>query len=233
MISSSYILQTVKLDAEIEAAVVETARQLGLPCLRRPSFEVALKTEPGTIECVVAPLPSADAVGYVLETAARLESTAALMFITRQLNIPCVVEAMRVGADDVLGWPVSSETLEATVRRALSIAGLREKRADERRGARQLLARLSNGEIEVLDLMLEGRVNKVVASRLNIAVRTVENRRKQIFTKLGTRSLADIVRLVQLVGADAAGGLLHRNSPVPAPLGLLTPRVAPPNRIAV
>lgn len=227
------IIQMVDLDAEAEAVVVEAARQIGATCLRRSSIDIALRVEPGVVSCIVAPLPSCDAVGYIMDSAVRCESTSAVVFLARQPNMLNVVEAMRVGADDVLPWPASQEMLEIAVQRGMSIAMTRVANADQRRAARERLSRLSNGERDVLDLMLEGRVNKVVAARLNIAVRTVENRRKKIFTKLGTRSLAEIVGLVQMAGEYPTAGSPSRSSPVPAPLGLLNPRVTPVNRIAV
>lgn len=229
----SCIIQVVDLDAEAEAIAIEAARRLGATCLRRPSIDVALLVDPGVVSCIVAPLPSCDAVGYVMDSAARCESTSAVVFLARQPSLPNVVEAMRVGADDVVSWPVSAEILEAAMQRGLAVSSTREARAEERRAARVRLSHLSNGERDVLDLMLEGRVNKVVASRLNIAVRTVENRRKQIFTKLGTRSLAEIVRLVQLSGERPFGGSATRPSAVPAPMGLLGPRMTTSNRVAV
>ena len=150
------------------------------------------------IGCVVMPLPdSLNGVRDWFAGRARRHSPVTSIFIAPQRDLPLVVEAVRCGAVDVLDQPIEVGRLEESVRTALEQSTERFEQAQAALAAQRKLKRLNLGEREVLQHMLAGRVNKAVASRLGIALRTVENRRKHVFTKLETRSLAEIVCLVQ------------------------------------
>jgi FixJ family two-component response regulator len=159
----------------------------------------------GRCGCVVAPLPRIPAeVRRFVNASADRESPLRVIFLAEQAEVEAIVEAIRSGAGDVLAFPASEAAFQAAIEVACRESRALQTRNAARAAAREKLARLSAGERDVLELMLAGKVNKSVASRLGIALRTVENRRKQIFTKLGTRSLAEIVHLVRLVqGVDA------------------------------
>jgi two-component system response regulator FixJ len=191
------LLQIVDLDPTLEQAVFEAASRRGAEVRRRPSFDAALEVDPTTLGCIIVPLPSSDSIRYWLQAARRRESAMSIVFVTDQADLVPVVEAIRCGADNVIARSSSSAVVETALQHAITASAARSMRWSERRAAREKLDRLSSGEHDVLELMLDGKVNKLVAARLGIALRTVENRRKQIFTKLGTRGFAEIVRMVQ------------------------------------
>jgi two-component system response regulator DctR len=158
--------------------------------------------------CIVAALPTTPVeVRCFVEQLSAKHSPLAVIWVTEHADVPSVVEAIRRGAIDVLPWPVGENTLENALVKACRASSERQTHWVAVTEAQQKLARLSTRERDVLDLILAGKVNKFVASRLGIALRTVENRRKQIFTKLGTRSLAEIVHMVRTSQLEPAVAL--------------------------
>jgi FixJ family two-component response regulator len=189
----------IGLDLQTDSVVEATCRQAGLNWVRHSMLETfTLRDDLAAVGVVVTPLPEqAETARVLLERLARRHSPAVVVFLTERLDLRTVFEALRAGAEEVLQWPHETDRLEATIQRAANVARHKMQRIVECREAQDKLDQLSTGEREVLELMLAGKVNKLVASRLGIALRTVENRRKQIFTKLGTRGFAEIVRMVQ------------------------------------
>lgn len=189
----------IGLDLQTEAVVESACRQAGLAWVRHSMLETFyLRDDLASAGVLVAPLPEQpEGARVLLERLSRRHSPAAVVFLAERLDLRMVVDALRAGAEEVLQWPKETDRLEGTIGRAVQVAQRKRQRIVECREAQDKLDQLSTGEREVLELMLAGKVNKLVASRLGIALRTVENRRKQIFTKLGTRGFAEIVRMVQ------------------------------------
>lgn len=189
----------VGLDQQTEAVVERACRLAGLEWIRHSTLDTfALRDDLASAGVVVAPLPEqAEAARVLLERLSRRHAPTTVVFLAERLDLRTIVEALRAGAEEVLQWPAETDRLDATIARAVEASKVKLQRVVECRQAQDKLDRLSIGEREVLELMLSGKVNKLVAARLGIALRTVENRRKQIFTKLGTRGFAEIVRMVQ------------------------------------
>lgn len=130
----------------------------------------------------------------------------AIVFLTAFGDIALGVTAMKKGAVDFLEKPARPEVLLAAVRQGLdtireSLAETREREAWSGR-----VARLTERERAVLGEVLDGRLNKQVASRLGLAVRTVKHHRANAMAKLEAASVAELARLVERFGPlDAAG----------------------------
>lgn len=127
-----------------------------------------------------------------------------VIFITGHGDIPMAVKAMKAGALDFLEKPVDPDVLTDSVRRALVLKTCSEERRREADDARRALAQLTTRERDVLEQLVEGKPNKVIAIHLNISPRTVEIHRANLLRKLACRSLADLVRT-----RFAAGDTLH------------------------
>ncbi len=119
-----------------------------------------------------------------------------IVFVTAHPEIRLTVRAMQNGAITVLEKPVSPQDLWDSVRRALA-KDERTRRIDSKHSdVRSRIARLTPKERQVLDLMIQGKANKVIASRLDVSLRTVEARRHQIYRKTRTESVAELVKLI-------------------------------------
>jgi two-component system response regulator FixJ len=109
-------------------------------------------------------------------------------------DVQSAVRAMKAGAVDFLEKPYSDELLLDAIESAL--AGVDRANIDrEAAEATQRIATLSPREREVLDALVAGRPNKVIAFDLGISVRTVEVHRARMMERLGVRQLAEAVRL--------------------------------------
>lgn len=118
-----------------------------------------------------------------------------IIFITGHGDIPLAVEAMRRGALDFIRKPFREQNLLDRINEALDIEDGKRRTQADRQHALDRFNSLSDREREVLELVAEGRMNKVVAQDLGISERTVEVHRSHIMHKLGIQTLAQLVRL--------------------------------------
>ena len=124
----------------------------------------------------------------------RMRGDLPVIIMTAQGDIQTAVRALKAGASDFLEKPYSEHALLGAIEAALK----KEHRTGRDRdiaGAVQRIATLSPRERDVLDGLLAGRPNKVIAFRLGISVRTVEVHRARMMERLGVRQLAEAIRL--------------------------------------
>ena len=136
-----------------------------------------------------------------LELARRLkarETTMPIIMITGHGDVPLAVEAMKAGVVDFLEKPFEEEHLLAAIRAALADSRQKEEEQAERERIRRVLDSLSPREHEVLDGVVAGKLNKVIAHELGISPRTVEVYRANVMSKTGARGLSELVRMVLL-----------------------------------
>ncbi|MGH6829093.1 MAG: response regulator transcription factor, partial [Rhizomicrobium sp.] len=108
--------------------------------------------------------------------------------------------AMRAGAFDFLEKPFDDQVLLTSIRRALA-QGRRTRNAElESQAAAQMIAALTSREHQVLNHLVLGKSNKLIAHELGISPRTVETHRARLQEKLKARGLSDLVRLTRAVG---------------------------------
>jgi len=134
-----------------------------------------------------------------LEVQARLKAIGfvpPVIVITGQGDIQIAVLAMKAGAFDFLEKPYEDEVLLAAIEAALAVAP--DHHIYQAVDSAQRIARLSPREREVLDALVAGASNKVIAFDLGLSVRTVEVHRARMMDRLGTRQLAEAIRLAVL-----------------------------------
>ncbi len=121
-----------------------------------------------------------------------------VIVITGHGDVPLAVEAMKAGAVDFIEKPFRDHVLLTAVRRALELAN--EDR-EQRIAAREVQARLMTltpREHQVLDMVVAGKANKVIAIDLDLSIKTVEFHRAHVMEKMGVDSLAELVQTVLL-----------------------------------
>lgn len=123
------------------------------------------------------------------------ETLLPIIFITGHGDIPLAVEAMRRGALDFIRKPFREQNLLDRINEALDIEDGKRRTQLDRQQVLDQFNSLSERELEVLELVAEGKMNKVVAQDLGISERTVEVHRSHIMHKLGVQTLAQLVRL--------------------------------------
>jgi FixJ family two-component response regulator len=125
-----------------------------------------------------------------------------IILLTAYAEVPIAVKAMKAGAIDVIQKPYSQQVLLDRIQQALAKDRANRKRVREVGDARGKLARLTQGERDVLDRLRVGKSNKEIASELGLTRRGIEARRANIMKKLEADSLADLLRMVMV--ADGA-----------------------------
>jgi two-component system response regulator FixJ len=132
----------------------------------------------------------------LLEEIRRRQWRLPVIMMTGHADIPLAVRAMKAGAVDFLEKPFSSSRLTESLHRALELGAQAQHREEEAGAARNLLTHLSSRERMVLDRLVQGAPNKIVAHELGISARTVEIHRAHIMLKMDASNLADLVRAV-------------------------------------
>lgn len=120
----------------------------------------------------------------------------ATVFLSGHGDIAMAVRAMREGALDFIEKPFKNAQLLERVRVCIGEDAEREQARINRQEAAARLATLTAREREVVDMLVEGKINKVIGAELGISTRTVESHRARVMKKLETRSLSDICKLV-------------------------------------
>ena len=123
-----------------------------------------------------------------------------VIVITGHGDISLAVEAMKIGAVDFLEKPFDDDLLLAAVRSALNTEAGAARHKAEIADIHDKLAALSNRERQVLEGLVAGKANKVIAFDLGISPRTVEIYRANLMTKMSANSLSDLVRMAMTAG---------------------------------
>lgn len=161
-------------------------------------LEVADTLEGG---CVVTDVRMPEMSG--LELVRRLKErgfTLPVIVITGHGDVPLAVEAMRAGVIDFIEKPFEDEVLLASIRRALETVAEPRVHDPERQRFEDMLSGLSGREREVLQGVVAGKMNKVIAYELGISARTVEVYRANVMSKTKASGLSELVRIALRAG---------------------------------
>jgi len=144
--------------------------------------------------CLVTDMRMPDMTGIELLQQLRAKACRLpAIVITGHGDVPLAVEAMKAGAVDFIEKPFDQETILHAVQAALERGFEGEGRDDPAVAAR--LATLSERERQVLEGLVAGHPNKTIAYDLGISPRTVEVYRANLMTKMGARSLSELIRM--------------------------------------
>ena len=126
-----------------------------------------------------------------------------IIFLTGHGDVPMAVGALKKGAFDFLEKPFDDNALVDVVIRALESDARHQASKETQATVAALLTQLTPREHEVMQLVLAGKFNKVIADELNISMRTVEVHRSRVFEKMGVRSAVELAQLLA-PGRDTA-----------------------------
>ncbi len=128
-----------------------------------------------------------------------MHCTIPIIFVTGHGDVPMAVEAMHHGAFDFIQKPFRDQELLDRINHAVTWDNEHRTEEDNRRGVQERFSRLTPREREVMDCVVRGLANKVIAMDLDLSQRTVEIHRARVMEKMDARSLADLVRMSLLV----------------------------------
>lgn len=119
-----------------------------------------------------------------------------VIFLTGHGDVPTAVAAVKRGAFDFVEKPFSDNALVDRIEQALAVSERALARRADRRRVERALAELTEREREVMQLVVEGRPNKLIADALDISVRTVEVHRARVFDKMNVKSAVELANLL-------------------------------------
>ena len=125
-----------------------------------------------------------------------------IIFITGHGDVPMAVEAMKRGAAEFIQKPFRDQDLLDAIQAALE-SSVREKGVDnQREETLKRIESLTNREKEVLNWVVDGHPNKVIAIELGISQRTVENHRAHVMEKMNVKTTANLIKQVLLASSQ-------------------------------
>ena len=196
------IVFVVDDDASLREALGRLFRSVGLRVETFASATELLQSKlPDTASCLVLDirLPGVSGLDFQAELA-KAGIHIPIIFITGHGDIPMTVKAMKAGAVDFLTKPFRDQDLLDAV--AMAIERDRKRREDERAVAdlRAHFETLSPREREVMGLVTAGLMNKQIAAEIGLSEITVKIHRGHTMKKMGAKSLADLVRMAEVLG---------------------------------
>jgi FixJ family two-component response regulator len=156
--------------------------------------------QPDRVSCLVADIRMPGMSGLELQRELNVRKVRIpLIFITGHGDVPMAVEAMKSGARDFLTKPFRDQDFLDRVRAAVGEAESGFEDEQKLREARECYGSLTRRETEVMDMVVKGAANKVIAMDLGVSQRTVELHRARVMQKMKVRSLAALVRLAEML----------------------------------
>ena len=167
----------------------------------RPS-EFLATFKPDSPGCLVLDIRMPDMSGLELQQHLnRIGSMLPVIFITGHGDVPMAVQAMKEGAFEFIQKPFRDQDLLDRINHALKQDVENRNTVARRAEVLHRLESLTPRERQVMDLVVDGAANKVIAIDLDLSERTVEIHRAKVMEKMGARSVAHLVKL-QLTLAD-------------------------------
>jgi two-component system response regulator FixJ len=200
--SAASLVHVIDDDEAVRQSLAFLLKTAGLEACTYESATVFLSALPGiNAGCIVTDVSMPEMSGIdLLRRLKELSVGVPVIVITGHGDIALAVEAMKIGAVDFIEKPFDDEVLLAAVKAALGRSEKGAQQEAERAGLLEKLATLSNREREVLDRLVAGKPNKIIAFDLGISPRTVEIYRANVMNKMSAGSLSDLVRMALFAG---------------------------------
>jgi FixJ family two-component response regulator len=191
-------------DEEVRRSLERLVRSAGWAVETFASAHAFLERSPHAgAGCVVLDVQMPGMTGPGLQTQlARRQDILPIVYLSGHGDVPTSVFAMKNGAVDFLEKPVEDEVLLQSISRALARHAAQQVQRLQRQVSETKVARLSTREREVMECVIEGRLNKQIAADLGISEKTVKAHRARVMEKVEARSVAALVRLCDCAGVQ-------------------------------
>jgi Response regulator len=208
MKTRSPIVIVVDDDSGVRNAMRVLLKSVGLESVQYPSAQDFLDAyQPAQPGCLVLDIRMPGMSGMELQQQLNLRGgVIPVIFMSGHGDIPMAVEAMQHGAFDFLQKPFRDQDLLDRIQRAIVKDCELRKSLGEHARIKAHLESLTPREREVLDLMTQGKQNKVIAQELGVSPRTVEIHRARVMEKMSAQSVAELVRMMLDLGHSSAPG---------------------------
>ncbi|MDD2742833.1 MAG: response regulator [Rhodocyclaceae bacterium] len=126
-----------------------------------------------------------------------LDSTLPVIFLTGHGDVPLAVATLKKGAFDFFEKPLNDNALATRVTEAIALNTLQRANSATQDSVNRRLESLTNRERQIMDLVLAGKLNKIIADELNISMRTVEVHRANLFDKMQIKTAVELANLLK------------------------------------
>jgi FixJ family two-component response regulator len=198
MKNDAAMVMVVDDDAGVRNAMRSLLKSVGLNSSLFASAQEFLDAyNPSQLGCLVLDIRMPGMSGLELQQHLNLRGAVIpVIFMTGHGDIPMAVEAMQHGAFDFLQKPFRDQDLLDRIQRAIVKDAELRKSLGEHERIQTHLESLTPREREVLDLMTQGKQNKVIGQDLGVSPRTIEIHRARVMEKMGAHSVAELVRMM-------------------------------------
>lgn len=199
---NSQVVHVIDDDVDVRQSLAFLLSTAGLAVRVHESAVAFLAALPNAQDgCIVTDVRMPDMDGLELQRRLRANKIGLpVIVMTGHGDVALAVEAMKAGAVDFIEKPFDDEVLLGAIRSALALHAQDAQNEGRRAEIQGRLGLLSEREREVLDGLVAGKPNKIIAFDLGISARTVEVYRANVMTKMQADSLSELVRMVLLDG---------------------------------
>lgn len=203
--SDSKVVHVIDDDVDVRQSLAFLLSAAGLAVRTHDSAVAFLKALPTLQDgCIVTDIRMPEMDGLELQTRLKeMKVDMPVIVITGHGDVHLAVSAMKSGAVDFIEKPFDDEALLSAIQTALTQHSDDRRRQSLVADVRKRLKALSEREKEVLNGLVAGKPNKIIAYELGISARTVEVYRANVMTKMQANSLSELVRMVLLEGGTA------------------------------
>ena len=204
MSSNGITIFVVDDDSQVRDSIGALVESMGLPSRGFASAEAFLDSmDSEQAGCLVTDVRLGGISGLeLMELLAEREFVLPVVVLTAFAQTSLAVKAMQNGAVTVLDKPCEDNELWEAIRQGLTTDRKRRAQRAERAKYRNRWERLNDSERIVLEQVLAGKPNKSIARLMSVSTRTIENRRRSVYSKMEVETLAELVRAVLKAGVE-------------------------------
>jgi len=205
MMNNNSTVFVVDDDQEVREALQLLMESVGLPVETFGSSQEYLEQfDPERPGCLVLDIRMPGMSGLELQARLAAENIhPPIVMITGHGDVPMAVRAVQAGAVDFVQKPFNDQALLDSVHRAIQQDAVQRGEASKLRDIQERLDRLTPREREVLDLVVAGKRNKVIAAEMNISQSTVEAHRAKVMEKIEADTLSSLMRMMLTLEAHS------------------------------
>lgn len=194
-------------DASFRTAIERRLKKAGYAVATYASSQQLLERLPDESEpgCILLDVRIPGLSGPDLQDRlSKLGSSLPIVFLSGYADVATTVRTIKAGAEDFLTKPVSSEQLLRAIEQAITHHNASRGQKQKLDAMRELLGTLTPRERQVLERVVQGKINKQIAHELGATERTIKAHRQQVMEKMKVQSLAELVTMTERLGILAA-----------------------------
>jgi RNA polymerase sigma factor (sigma-70 family) len=202
--TTEFLVHIVDDDDAVRDSLLELLDSVGMDAVGFESADAFLsELNPDMAGCLILDIRMPGMSGLELQKKLQeMDLKLPIIFITGHADVPMAIEAMKHGAVEFIQKPFREQELLDCINAALQKAKQSHQRNIEKKLVVERLNSLTDREKEALELISEGHPNKVIATKMGISQRTVENHRSHLLEKMQARSTAALINVLVLANSS-------------------------------